>query len=123
VDIGKRLRELREAKTLSQRDVEDRTGLPHAYISLVEMGIRPQCSRCWRDRSMPWMWSYTNFFSLGTTSRKPLNYGEGFLSGGGYDGIPLKVYAYALDRRLEEDPRQRFSVSDEVARWVREERF
>jgi hypothetical protein len=28
VDIGKRLRELREAKALSQGDVEDRTGLP-----------------------------------------------------------------------------------------------
>jgi transcriptional regulator with XRE-family HTH domain len=38
VDIGKRLRELREAKALSQRDIEDRTGLPRNYISQIENG-------------------------------------------------------------------------------------
>ena len=50
-------------------------------------------------------------------------YVRGFLSGGGCDGIPLEVNAYALGRRFEADPRQRFSVADEVARWVREDRF
>ena len=50
-------------------------------------------------------------------------YVRGFLSGGGYDGIPLEVNAYALGRRFETDPRQRFSVAEEVARWVREDRF
>jgi transcriptional regulator with XRE-family HTH domain len=38
VDIGKRLRGLREAKGLRQGDVEDRTGLPQAYVSKVENG-------------------------------------------------------------------------------------
>ena len=38
MDIGKRLRELREANGLSQSDVEDRTGLLCAYISHVENG-------------------------------------------------------------------------------------
>ncbi len=38
MDIGKRLRELRQAKALSQRDVEDRTGLPRTLVSLVENG-------------------------------------------------------------------------------------
>ena len=38
MDIGKRLRELREAKGLSQRDVEDRSGLPRTHISLIENG-------------------------------------------------------------------------------------
>jgi len=38
VDIGKRLRELREAKGLSQRDIEDRTGLNRAYVSKSECG-------------------------------------------------------------------------------------
>ena len=47
-------------------------------------------------------------------------YVRGFLSGGGYDGIPLEVNAYALGRRFEGNPRQRFSVADEAARWVRE---
>jgi len=38
VDIGKRLRELRKDKGLSLRDIEDRTGLPKAYVSIVENG-------------------------------------------------------------------------------------
>ena len=50
-------------------------------------------------------------------------YVRGFLSGGGYDGIPLEVNAYDLGHRFEADPRQHFSVADEVARWVREDRF
>ena len=36
--IGAKLRELREAKNLSQGDIEHRTGLRRAYISRVEHG-------------------------------------------------------------------------------------
>ncbi len=36
--IGKRLREIREAKTLSQGDIEHRTGLIRCYTSRVENG-------------------------------------------------------------------------------------
>ena len=36
--IGKRLRQLREAKSLSQGDIEKRTGLLRCYISRVENG-------------------------------------------------------------------------------------
>jgi hypothetical protein len=50
-------------------------------------------------------------------------YVRGFLSGGGYDGIPLEANAYALGRQFAADPRQHFSVAEEVARWVREDRF
>ena len=38
MDIGKRLRELRDANGLSQGDIEDRTGLLRTYISHVENG-------------------------------------------------------------------------------------
>lgn len=38
MDIGKRLRELREAKELSQGDIEQSTGLLRSYISRVENG-------------------------------------------------------------------------------------
>jgi len=38
VDIGRRLRDLREAKGLSQTDVEDLTGLPRSYVSRTENG-------------------------------------------------------------------------------------
>ena len=38
MDIGRRLRQLREARGLSQSDVEHRTGLPCTYVSRVENG-------------------------------------------------------------------------------------
>jgi len=50
-------------------------------------------------------------------------YVRGFLSGGGYDGIPLEMNAYALGRQFEGSPRQHFSVADDVAKWVQEGRF
>jgi transcriptional regulator with XRE-family HTH domain len=36
--IGDRLRELREEKTLSQGDIEKKTGLLRCYVSRVENG-------------------------------------------------------------------------------------
>lgn len=50
-------------------------------------------------------------------------YVTGFLRGGGYDGIPLEINAYQLDERFGANPRQVFSVADEVDRWIREGRF
>lgn len=42
VDIGKRLRQLREERNLSQGDIERQTGLYRSYISRVEAGhMRP----------------------------------------------------------------------------------
>jgi transcriptional regulator with XRE-family HTH domain len=38
MDIGKRLRELRKAKGLSQHDIEKRTGMLTCYLSRVECG-------------------------------------------------------------------------------------
>jgi len=38
MDIGKRLRELRKAKGLSQADIEKRTGLLTCYLCRVECG-------------------------------------------------------------------------------------
>lgn len=50
-------------------------------------------------------------------------YVRGFLLGGGYDGIPLEIIAYKLGFRFESAPGRQFSVADNVARWIREERF
>ena len=50
-------------------------------------------------------------------------YVRGFLTGGGYEGIPLERNAYGLGARFEANPRQRFSVADEVSEWVRNGRF
>jgi transcriptional regulator with XRE-family HTH domain len=38
MEIGERLREIRESKNLSQGDIEERTGLLRCYLSRVENG-------------------------------------------------------------------------------------
>lgn len=50
-------------------------------------------------------------------------YVRGFLAGGGYDAIPLEVNAYTLGGRYERNPAQRFSVADDVAKWIADARF
>jgi hypothetical protein len=44
-------------------------------------------------------------------------YVRGFLNGGSYEAIPLEVNAYTLGGRFEANPRQQFSVEDEVRQW------
>lgn len=50
-------------------------------------------------------------------------YVTGFLNGGSYEAIPLERNAYQLEARYENEPAQRFSVADEITRWIAEERF
>jgi hypothetical protein len=60
---------------------------------------------------------------LGSITRFAELYVRGFLSGGGYHGIPLEINAYDLGGRFERNPRAQFSVADEVAACVRAGRF
>jgi hypothetical protein len=45
-------------------------------------------------------------------------YVNGFLSGGGYAGIPLEKNAYELEQRYSANKTQAFSVADEVKQWI-----
>jgi hypothetical protein len=47
----------------------------------------------------------------------------GFVHGGSYEAIPLEVNAYALGGRYENNHAQHFSVAEEVAAWIAENRF
>jgi hypothetical protein len=60
---------------------------------------------------------------LGSITRFAELYVRGFLSGGGYDGIPLEVNAYELGDRFERSPGTQFSVADEVGELIRNERL
>lgn len=46
-------------------------------------------------------------------------YVSGFVTGGGYDGIPLEKNAYELERRFSANPTQPFAVADEVKHWLK----
>lgn len=50
-------------------------------------------------------------------------YVQGFLSGGGYDGIPLEKNAYELEAHYHGHPAQVFSVADEVKSWIQAGKF
>jgi hypothetical protein len=43
-------------------------------------------------------------------------YVRGFLDGGGYQGIPLELQAYALEERFRRNPKRAFSVEEDVIR-------
>jgi hypothetical protein len=51
------------------------------------------------------------------------HYVEGFLSTGAYEAIPLEIQAYGLGAHYETAPRRRFSVEEEVSRWMTEGKF
>jgi hypothetical protein len=50
-------------------------------------------------------------------------YVRGFLKRGSYEAIPLEVNAYTLEGRFEADPRESFSVEQEVKAWAERGRF
>ena len=56
-------------------------------------------------------------------SRFAALYARGYLSGGGYRGIPLEINAHTLTDRFAARPTQAFSVEAEVASWIREGKF
>lgn len=50
-------------------------------------------------------------------------YVGGFLKMGAYEAIPLEIQAYGLGAQYESDPLRRFSVEEEVNRWITEGKF
>jgi hypothetical protein len=72
------------------------------------------CSTSWFTSSSTDNWGIASFAEL---------YVRGFLSGDGYNGIPLEMNAYELGCRFESSPRTRFSVAYEASAWVRAGRF
>lgn len=50
-------------------------------------------------------------------------YVNGFLKGGGYEGIPLEVHAYKLGAQYEASPQQRFSVEYAVRDCIQQQGY
>jgi hypothetical protein len=57
----------------------------------------------------------------------PVRYAElfvtGFLQARSFFLVPMKAHAFALDTRYIEDPGARFSVEEEVLRWITQDRY
>lgn len=50
-------------------------------------------------------------------------YVKGLIENGEYMNIPLEVNAYKLQEAFEKEPRNGFSVEEEVRGWIRDKRF
>jgi hypothetical protein len=50
-------------------------------------------------------------------------YVSGFVTGAGYDGIPLEKNAYELEQRFHAHPAEAFSVADDVKQWIASGKF
>ena len=51
------------------------------------------------------------------------HYVNGFIKGGSYDEIPLEKNAYELEARFSKDKSSKFSVADEVKKWIDESKL
>lgn len=71
--------------------------------------------------------SFTSSLTSSSTDNCILRFAElyvrGFLTGGGYDQIPLERNAYLLGGEFDRDRTRVFRVADVVATWIREARF
>lgn len=50
-------------------------------------------------------------------------YVSGFITGGGYEGIPLEKNAFDLEQRFRANPTEAFSVAGEVKLWIEAGKF
>jgi hypothetical protein len=62
------------------------------------------------------------YAQLGTTEFAA-RYVNGFIKGGSYEEIPLEKNAYELEARFSQNKDSRFSVADEVKKWIDNGKF
>ena len=70
MDIGKRLREIREAKGLSQADIEKRSGLLRSYVSRVEGGYTAPSLATLEKFAKALRWNRTSCSSMSGLPRR-----------------------------------------------------
>jgi transcriptional regulator with XRE-family HTH domain len=111
--IGKRLREIREAKNLSQGDIEHRTGMIRCYVSRVENGHTVPAietlEKFARALEVP---LYALFYGDGGPSKAP-PHGKSFESG--KDARELEQLRYALARMPKDSRELLMSLAQQMA--------
>ena len=115
--IGSRLRELREAKKLSQGDIEKRTGLLRCYISRVENGHTVPAietlEKMARALDLPlYRLFYEGDVPAGLANRrKQITESERAWGGSGADAQLLSRFRHHLGRMDESDRRLLLSLA------------
>jgi len=120
MEIGRKLRELREAKSLSQGDIEKKTGLLRCYTSRVENGYTVPSVQTLEKYARALEVPLYRFFTEGQTVKRldlPSGTANGDVWGSrGKERRQLRLFTRALSRM---DPRKQkilFAVANRLAR-------
>jgi transcriptional regulator with XRE-family HTH domain len=115
--IGAKLRELREAKHLSQGDIEKRTGLLRAYTSRVEHGHTvPTVETLEKYASALEVPLYRFFTDEESVAKPKLPRSDDSWGNRGKERVELRKLAKALSRMDEQDRKLLVSMAQGMAR-------
>jgi transcriptional regulator with XRE-family HTH domain len=115
--IGAKLRELREAKNLSQGDIEHRTGLRRAYISRVENGYTvPTIETLEKYANALGVPLYRFFTDEESVTKPKLPRSDDSWGNRGKERGAFRMLAKALSRMNEEDRKLLLSMAQGLAR-------
>jgi transcriptional regulator with XRE-family HTH domain len=120
MEIGAKLRELREAKNLSQGDIEKRTGLIRAYTSRVEHGHTVPSIGTLEKYAHALEVPLYRFFTDEVPAKMPKlpkpESGSSLWGSGGKERGAFQKLAKALSRMDERDRKLLFSMAQGMAR-------
>jgi transcriptional regulator with XRE-family HTH domain len=122
--IGQRIREIREAKNLSQGDIEHRSGLSRAYTSRVENGhtipLIETVEKYARALEIP---LYRLFYEGEEPPKKPklpAETGESLRGTSGKEWPELRHFVKALGRMNDRDRTLLLAMAQVLARFSRQ---
>jgi transcriptional regulator with XRE-family HTH domain len=124
MEIGRKLRQLREAKNLSQGDVEKKTGLLRCYTSRVENGYTVPSVETLEKYARAFEVPLYRFFTDGQTVRVPslpsanghdVRWGER-----GKERRELELFAKALSRMNPKRQKLLFAMAQRMANQGRD---
>jgi transcriptional regulator with XRE-family HTH domain len=120
MEIGRRIRELREAKHLSQGDIEKKTGLLRCYTSRVENGYTVPSVDTLEKYARALEVPLYRFFTDGQTVKGldlPGGNGNGDMWGNrGKERRQLRLFAQALSRMEPRKQKILLAVASRLAR-------
>jgi transcriptional regulator with XRE-family HTH domain len=117
MEIGAKLREMREAKHLSQGDIEKRTGLLRAYTSRVEHGQTvPTIETLEKYASALEIPLYRFFTDKESVAKPKLRRSDASWGSCGKERNTFQTLAKALSRMDEQDKKLLLSMAQGMAR-------
>ena len=120
MEIGPKLRELREAKNFSQGDIEKRTGLVRAYTSRVEHGHTvpsiETLEKYARALGVPLYRFFTDEVAVKAPKLPQLEVDSSLWGSGGKERSELQLLVRALSRMDERDRKLLLNMAQGMAR-------